>query len=201
MAANQAGNSIEHLIRGGAWKPAQALIEQKLRKEPEDHWLWSRLSGVKYEQRDYRGALAAAEKALDVVPDCPLALWSKAGAVEMLGQTGEAAKIYAQLFRRGLGQLKNPDEDANECWEGPAWTASLLVDCLFKIAGCLATTGHQDRAVQVYRDFLSLVDLGVQGIYSREDALKRLRKLLRGKRARHEAAVKVMEQEKELIPG
>jgi tetratricopeptide (TPR) repeat protein len=200
MAATQA-NSIEHLIRRSAWKPAQAMIERKLRKQPEDHWLWSRLSGVKYEQRDYQGALEAAEKALGIVPDCPLALWSKAGAVEMLGKPDEAMNIYAHLFHHGLSELKNPDEDANECWEGPTWTASLMVDCMFKIAGCLAKTGHQDRAVQVYRDFLSLVDLGVESIYSREDALKMLRKLLRGKKARHEAAVKVMEQEKELIPG
>jgi tetratricopeptide (TPR) repeat protein len=199
MAGNHTANQIETLIRKSAWKQAQAAIEKQLSKEPEDHWLWARLSGVKYEQRDYQGALEAAEKALQIVPDCPLALWSKAGAVEMLGKADDAVKWYSQLLRRGLEQLKHPNEDANECWEGPDWTSGLVADCVFRIAGCLAKTGQRDRAIEMYRDFLGLGDLGTQGIYSREDALQRLNKLVPNKKAKREAAVKMME--KELIPA
>jgi len=199
MARDRIGTQIEHLLRRGDWKSAQALIEKQLGKQPDDHWLWSRLSGVKYEQRDYRGALEAAEKALEIVPDCPLALWSKAGALEMLGRGKEAIGLYEQLFNRGLEQLKNPDSDADECWEGPDWTSRLMADCMFRTASCLAKTALRDKAVKMYRLFLSLGDLGTQGIYSREDALERLNKLVPSKKAKREAAVKMME--KELIPN
>jgi tetratricopeptide (TPR) repeat protein len=199
MARDRIGTHIETLIRKGEWKQARTAIEKQLRREPDDHWLWCRLSGVKYEQRDYQGALEAAEKALGIVPDCPLALWSKAGAVEMLGKADEAMSLYSPLLGRGLEQLENPDSDADECWEGPDWTSGLVADCVFRTAGCLAKIGLRDKAVQMYRLFLSLGDMGIQGIYSREDALERLNKLVPSKKAKREAAVKMME--KELVPG
>ncbi len=182
---------IETLTGAGAWELARGAIEEQLDKEPDDHWLWSRLSGVKYEQRDYRGALEAAEKALEIVPDCPLALWSYAGALDMLGRPAEAGKIYTQLMRRGMEELKTPDEDAEECWEGREWTISLILDCIFRSAGCLAKMAkrgknarrHREMAVELYRHFLNLLDYGLQGIYSREEAVERLKKLVPGEKA------------------
>jgi tetratricopeptide (TPR) repeat protein len=199
MARDRIGNQIETWIEKNAWKQARTAIESQLRKEPDDHWLWARLSAVKYEQRDYQGALEAAGKALEIVPDCPLALWSYAGAVEMLGRSADAMDVYARLLQRGLEELKHPDRDANECWEGPDWTAGLMEDCLFRIAGCLALMGRRDGAVEMYRGFLGLADLGARGIYSREDALKKLKKLLPTAKARREAALKAMETEKRRI--
>src|SRR2546423_14495001 len=111
-------NQVEALIEKGAWKSARSAIERQLRNDPEDHWLWSRLSGVKYEQRDYQGAFDAADRALEIVSDCPLALWSRAGALDMLGKTREAVEGYAELLRRGSEEINNPDEDAEGCWEG-----------------------------------------------------------------------------------
>src|SRR2546428_2113644 len=115
MAKNRIGSRIETLVKRANWREAQAAIEKYLKKEPDDHWLWARLSGVNYEQRDYERALETAEKALQLVPDCPLALWSKANALEMLREPAEALKLYVALFHRGLEELKHPDKDANEC--------------------------------------------------------------------------------------
>jgi tetratricopeptide (TPR) repeat protein len=178
-----ASNRIEVLIGQGAWESAQKAIEKQLVKEPDDHWLWARLSTVKHEQRDYQGALDAAEKALDIVPDCPLALWSYAGALDMLGKTKEAGKVYLWLLRRGLEELETPDEDANECWEGADWTRGLVVDSIFRLAGSLAKMGERDKAIEWYKRFLELVDYGMPpGIYSREEARSRLKKLGPGKK-------------------
>jgi tetratricopeptide (TPR) repeat protein len=201
MARDRIAARIEALLGKSQWKQAQAAIEKQLAKEPDDHWLWARLSGVRYEQRDYPEALQAAKTALEIVPDCPLALWSKAGALEMLGKAKEAMRLYAQLFRRGLQELKDPDEDANECWEGPDWTAGLTVDCVFRTAGCLAKIGKRDNAVATYGFFLTLLDMGMQGIYTREEALERIKKLAPSKKARRAAAVKVLEKDKALIPA
>src|SRR5207237_4426935 len=153
------------------------------------HWLGSRLSGVQYEPRDYRGALEAAEKALEIVPDCPLALWSKATAQEMLGETAEAKKLYLQLIKRGLEEIQHPDANAEECWEGSEWTFRLLADCVFRSAGCQAKMRMRDRAIQMYQNFLNLQDLGIPSIYSREHAMERLNKLVPSKKGRREAAL------------
>ncbi len=195
MARDSVGPRIESLIREEDWKRARKAITVELRRDPESHWLWSRLSAVKYEQRDYRGALEAAGRALEIVPDCPLALWSKAGALEMLDKPKDALRLYTQLFERGSGQLKNPDEDALECWEGPAWTAGLIADCLFRAAGCLATLGDRSGAVNYYLRFLNFRDLGAQGIYTREDARKELKKLMPRAEDKRAAAVEVIERE------
>jgi len=175
---------IESLIADGEWAAAQSVIEKQLVKEPDDHWLWARLSGVKYERRDYfQGALDADEKALKIVPDCPLALWSYAGALDMLGRTKEAGKVYIHLTRRAMKELNEPDEDANECWEGSDWTRGLVVDCIFRTADCLAKLGKRDDAVEWYSRFLNLLDFGMQGIYSRAEATAQLKKLASSKKA------------------
>jgi hypothetical protein len=108
---------------------------------------------------------------------------SRAGALDMLGRTKEAGKIYIQLTRRGLAELSDPDEDANECWEGADWTRGLVVDCIFQTADCLAKIGKREEAVEWYNHFLNLLDFGMQGIYSRADATARLKKLASGKKA------------------
>jgi tetratricopeptide (TPR) repeat protein len=186
-------NDIEALLAHEQWTKAEEVIAKALEKEPEDHWLWARLAGVKYEQRDYQGALEAAEKSLKIVPDCPLALWSKANALEMLGNVPDAGGLYLGLFRRGLDQLKNPDEDADECWEGMDWTTRLMNDCLFRLAGCMAKLGERDKAIRGYLNFLRGLDLGTTGIHTRDDALECLRKLTRSKKAKREALTREME--------
>ena len=35
-----------------------------------------------------------------------------------------------------------------------------MADCMFRTAGCLAQTGKRKKAVELYREFLSLGDLG-----------------------------------------
>ena len=181
MTANGHGKRIETLIAAANWGKARKALETLLAKEPDDHWLWSRLSGVKYEQRDYEGALDAANKALAIVPDCPLAIWSKANALDMLGTTNQAKKAYLGLLRRGVEELKAPGDDAEECWEGEQWTYGLTMDCLFRLAGCWAKLDKKDIACTLYLKFLDLLDRsrsGKQSIYSRQDALARLKELV-----------------------
>jgi tetratricopeptide (TPR) repeat protein len=186
-------DTIETLIERNDWAEARRAIEAELAKDPDDHWLWARLSGVKYEQRDYQGTREAAEKALEIVPDCPLAHWSMAGALDMLGQTAAAGKGYAMLVRRGIEELLEPDEDAKECWEGPAWTSGLVMDCIFRGARCQERLGNRPRAVELYEDFINLLDYHrmQQGIHTREEAAVRLKKLGSRKEVKQDAMKRV----------
>jgi tetratricopeptide (TPR) repeat protein len=197
MTANGNGKRIETLYAAEEWVKAQKVIEKELTNAADNHWLWSRLSSVKYEQRDYKGALDAAQRALAIVPDCPLALWDQANALDMLGSTKEAGLIYSRLLRRGFQQIKEPDEDAEECWEGEQWTWALVVDCIFRVAGCLAKTGASDEAVVCYQHFLFFLRHGVHGIYTLEDVLAAIKKLVPAKeRVDKKKALKELEMVK-----
>ncbi len=184
MIANGKESRIENLIRDSKWGLARKAIEKQLAEAPDDHWLWSRLSGVMYEQRNYEEALKAAKRALQILPDCPLALWSQANALDMLGKPAQARKAYLGLLRRSVEELKAPDDDANECWEGEQWTYGLMMDCLYRLAGCWAKSGERDLAFKLYRMFLGFLDLldlsssGNQSIYTRQDAIARLKQLV-----------------------
>jgi hypothetical protein len=49
-----------------------------------------------------------------------------------------------------------------------------------------------DRALESYQTFLNLTDLGAASIYSREDALGKLNKLVHSKKAKRAALLKAM---------
>ena len=176
-----ASDLIETLIDAESWDLAETAIDEELVNDPDDHWLWCRLSAVRYEKRNYEDALKCAEKALSIVPDCPLGLWDQAGALDMLGRWDQARRIYAQLLERGTRQLSDPDEDADECWEGADWTKGLLADSVFRAAGCLEKTGHDRRAADLYSTFLTLLDHRVPSLYSRKQTLARLKELSTGR--------------------
>jgi len=64
--------------------------------------LLTRLGLTFYEERRYAQALKYSLRALEEVPNCPLALWDYAGSLEMLDQTKAALKVYLYLIRRGI---------------------------------------------------------------------------------------------------
>lgn len=96
------GPEIERAIDAEDWQGARRLIRAGLKKAPEHHWLLARLALTHYEERDYATALQYGLQAVDIAPQCPLALWEVAGAMEMLGQSSAALRVYRKLTRRSL---------------------------------------------------------------------------------------------------
>jgi len=202
MAAKKNGTAptpelVEELIEEGRWVDARRTIEVLLPAHPDDHWLLTRLSTTYYEMGDYDKALEFAEQALKIAPNCPLALWDRAGALDMLGREEEALRAYAVLLGRGLESIAE-----DECGEGEEWATGLIADCIYR-AGCvLEDLGNKAKAAQFYHRFLCILDLGVRSIYDREEAAAKLRALT-SKRARRAGLEKVLKevQNEELVPG
>jgi tetratricopeptide (TPR) repeat protein len=164
---------VEKLIEEGRWVDARRAIDALLRDRPDDHWLLTRLSTTYYEMGDYEKALKLADRALKIAPGCPLALWDRASALDMLGREEEALRVYKMLLSRG--QLAIAED---ECGEGEEWAASLMADCLYR-AGCiLKDLGRKFEAAKHYRAYLHMLDLGVRSIYDREEAAAKLRALI-----------------------
>src|SRR5437868_12919155 len=118
------GDVINAALNKEDWKAAKRKLLPALKKEPDSHWLLSRLGAVYYEERKYRKALEYARRAEAVAPGCPLVLWDLAGALLATGATEDAFRIYQKI-------LKGGEEKASSCphgeGEGRKWAISLLI--------------------------------------------------------------------------
>lgn len=137
-------DGIEKLIAAERWTDARRLIQQALRSKPDDHWLLTRLSTTHYEQKRYKRALTLSERALEVAPYCPLALWDYAGCLEMLKRNEEAADIYQRLIRRGPKRIAN-----GPCGEGLALARGLVADCHLRLADVFAKMGRDVKSSEL----------------------------------------------------
>jgi tetratricopeptide (TPR) repeat protein len=106
---------IEKAIEKEDWNAAGLLIQSELEKDSLDHWLLTRLALTYYEQFDYQRALELSGQALELEPECPLALWDYAGALAMLDRPEEAITFYQRIIDRGIDSLAH-----DQCGEGRA---------------------------------------------------------------------------------
>jgi tetratricopeptide (TPR) repeat protein len=174
MAGAIVGEQINDLIESEQWEKARARIEKALRREPDSHWLLTRLGETYYEERQYKRALALFLKSLAIVADCPLTLWHVAGTLDALGSPAAALRIYTWLVK----SKKTASDDP--CWESPEWTDALKTDCVFRIGVCFEHLIRKDKAADCFRRYIDLLMAGAAGSYSFDEAMRRLRELGRG---------------------
>lgn len=151
---------IEERIASEDWVGARSLIRAELRRDPDSHWLLSRLALTYDEQRRYQVALNWARKALDRAPRCPLVLWDYAGTLDQLGHHREAVRGYSQLVRRGVNAIAY-----GPCGEGLRWARSLVADALFRRALAYAALGDRSRARRSLERHLEFRREGAKSIY------------------------------------
>lgn len=151
---------IEALISAEMWSEARALILAALEPSAENHWLLARLALTYYEQRRYGEALNVARQAEQLSPRCPLVLWELGGALDMLGRSEEAIRIYKQITRRGVRRIA-----VGECGEGTARARGLVADCWYRVARCYSRTGHAKLSSEAYVRHLRMRGSGCRSIY------------------------------------
>jgi tetratricopeptide (TPR) repeat protein len=96
---------IEQLVNAKRWKEARSLIQEQLIFAPTDHWLWMTLGLTYYEDKDYEKALACSRRAVELEPNCPLALWHYAGSLYMSGEDSSALAIWTVLLHLDLEEI------------------------------------------------------------------------------------------------
>ncbi len=162
-------SAIERLLEKKDWSAARAVIHEQLVFQPTDHWLWFSLGLTYYEQRDYEKALKCCEHAVQLQPDCPLALWHYAGSLYMAGKQSSALAIWTSLMNMDLEQIAYGDHG-----EGMDWAMQLVNDVHFRIGRYYEWLGKRDLACQSFQKYLHNRDHGVGSIYEREHAEKLL---------------------------
>src|ERR1700693_283662 len=92
---------IEVALERDDWDKACRLLQAQLKKDPENHWLHTRLATAYYEKREYERSLKASQRAMELAPGCPLVRWDYACALDMLGQTQEAIRQWNRFLKQG----------------------------------------------------------------------------------------------------
>ena len=163
---------IEKLIAIEDWKAARKLIRAALRKEPDSHWLLTRLGLTYYEEQNYEKALFYDTQAMNLAPNCPLVLWDYAGTLDMLGRNKEAIAIYRKLIKRGVDKIAY-----GECGEGLAWARGVVADCLYRIAKCYAEEEKPKKALNYYEQHLNQRGPGCRSIYPIDEVKKQMKEI------------------------
>jgi len=156
----------------GDYRRARTLLRGALRKKPKDHWLLTRLSATYYEERKYKTALRHSGRALKLAPRCPLVLWDYAGALDMLGNTQGAMRIWKRLLWRGEESIAY-----GECGEGVRWARSLLNDCRYRLALGYADLGRTSMAIRYLWDHIANRAPGISSNHSLSEAKRFLAEL------------------------
>ena len=156
--------SLDAALAVEDWSHARSLLRAALRRRPDDHWLWTRLAMVIYEQRQYSRALVAAQRAFALQPHCPLVLWDLAGPLQALGRHSEALALYRRIVRTPLERLAH-----GRCGEGFVRARGLVADSYYRISISLDDVGRRKQALAAFNRHISLRGPGCLSIYRRRD--------------------------------
>ena len=168
------GNKIEKFIDREQWEEARSEILKDLKKQPDDHWLLTRLALTYYEQRRYKKALQVSQKAISLAPRCPLALWDYAGSLDMVHREKEAIEVWKSLLRRGVESVA-----FDECGEGLRWAESLLNDCRYRIGKSYLDLGNRRAAQKYLNEHLIHRRPGLPSSYALQQVRKEAKDLAR----------------------
>src|SRR5262249_26147625 len=125
-------SEIEKLVAAKKWGRARALIQEELISDPTDHWLWTTLGLTYYEERGDGKAVECSTRAVELAPDCPLALWDYAGSLLMAGRDTAALAIWTLLLEMDLEQVAYGECVAG-CGEGMDWALQLINDVHYRL--------------------------------------------------------------------
>lgn len=167
---------VWRLMEAERYVEARAMLLRRLKDEPENHWLLTRVGTTHYEERDYENALKYHEKALRLAPKCPLVVWDYAGTIDMLGRNEEAIRIWKGLTRQGVRSIAR-----GECGEGTRRARSLVNDSRYRIGKAYAAMGRAELATRYLKAYIANRGPNCDSIYNLREVRKAL-KDIEGKR-------------------
>lgn len=168
MVKRRLNDQVNECFRLEKWAEARAVLERELEKEPQNHWIVTQLGVTYYEQRRYQEAVDLFLESKEIVSDCPLTLWNLAGGLDALGKHSAALSIFTWLLQSRVSPSDDP------CWESVDWSETLKADCIFRIGVCLQNLGKKQKSEQCFRQYLNLLAMGIEGLYSLEDVKRHI---------------------------
>jgi tetratricopeptide (TPR) repeat protein len=171
---------INDLFMKEEWIEARKIILKLLRSEPNDHFLFTRLSTTYFEEKKYKKALEYVQKALRISPHCPLVLWDYAGTLDMLGRSKDALKVYKSLLKMGVSRLGYGEDG-----EGVRYARTMINDCRYRIGLLYASMGKFYLSSKYIKLHIATRSRNCLSIYNLRKVKKQLSIILIGKDPRN----------------
>jgi tetratricopeptide (TPR) repeat protein len=165
-------SAIERYLAENNRKEARPLIQDELLYQPMDHWLWMHLGLTYHEDHDYEKAVQCSKLAVQLAPNCPLALWHYAGSLDMAGRGTFALAIWIMLLTMDIEEVAYGDHG-----EGMKWALQLLNDVHYRMGRYYQRMGKKDLAIESFRKYLHNRAHGVGSIYDLSKAKEELARL------------------------
>jgi tetratricopeptide (TPR) repeat protein len=165
-------DDIAELLDKKKWSAARRRITDELLSAPTNHWLWMQLSVTYYEQKNYDKALLCSRRAVELSPDCALALWHYASDLAMSDHEQAALAIWIILLDMDLETIAY-----GEGGEGMDWALQLINDVHFRMGRLYQHRGQIEPARVSFEKYLHNRGHGVGSIYDAAIARKCLASL------------------------
>jgi len=166
-------NSYNYFYKKRMWNQARKLLRKKLIKEPNDHWLLTRIASTYYEEGRNKLALRFALKAYSLNGTCPLVNWDLAIALSKNNEVRKAIALLEGIIDRDIHELAY-----GECGEGYNWALALKNDSLFVLGNLFSTLNENKKANACYEEYIeNRSTRKIKSIYDLRFAKKKLYKL------------------------
>jgi len=138
---------LDNYLMNERWQEARHILKRELKKNPNSHWLLTRIGTTYYQENKYKKALDYIEHAYEIDKYCPLVRWELAGVHEMLGHNTKAVILYKGIIKQGTKKVAH-----SNCGEGIRWSRAIINDCRF----CLGSIYYDDENYSLAQKYLTL---------------------------------------------
>jgi tetratricopeptide (TPR) repeat protein len=122
------------------WQKVRSQVQEELVFKPMDHWLWLTLGLAYYEEKEYEKALTCSKRAVELAPNCALALWHYAGSLYMTGHEPSALVIWTLILNMEIEEVAY-----DEHGEGMDWALQLINDVHYRVGRYYQWAGSGQR--------------------------------------------------------
>jgi len=154
------------------YESAKNKLLETIEEFTDDHWLYAQLSICFYELFDYKTALKHSQKAIELSPECPLALNYHAIILFANEKVEIAEKIWQQILTKDIKELANC-----RCGEGLRFAKSLKNDIRFRLGDVYVELNNKEKALKYYKEHLQNRKRGQFSNFTRKEVETEIIKL------------------------
>ncbi len=162
------------LLAGGRGLAARKLIRAELRSGPADHWLMVKMAQSYAIEDELRLALRWVERAIELEPRCPTAMWNLAGILFRLRRDRESERVLRVMIARGTGGVTRAKK---ACRQSLRWARGQMANCQLLLSWILADRKDLRGARRAVRCYLKARAAGAPSAYRVTEGRAQLKKV------------------------
>ena len=154
------------------YSEAKKILHKRIDDNSNEHWNYAQLSISYYETKNYETALKYSTKAVELQPNCPLALDYHASILFAKGKLKDAKQIWENLLSRDINDIAFGD-----CGEGMKNAKSVKNDIRYILAYLYLQLNDKNKAIVLLNEHLENRKRGQFSNFTKKEVEKELKKI------------------------